>query len=502
MIRNALPAVALLVVLLLATVGAGVVAAGGGANAAGAPAGGAGVAGAPDRMTDTSAHVVPADGTTPSDLEPRRSPDANATVFHEGEHLTVAATGGQLIRGNTTLTSGTEIAVSIRSPGGESPFFKRQYATVASDGEFAVVFAFDDAEPGQNFTVRVRGPNGTLTELEGETVEGDADLGLPESDVSVADGEVATLPIVVDAGTTATLSIRREAVGYRLNATITDGDGDGRVVVQFDTAIAGTDGDPLAVATGTDEVRLRSETHLDGPLPEGQYAIALGIDGAELLVGSLYVEGAERTATTTTTPSAGTPARSGHPELDPTVTLVPAGRTAELSVSLGNASAATLSIGGDDVNYALNATVRDGNGDDRVVVQFDTGAAGTEGRTLSTAAADDEVTVRTERSLADPPLDAGEYRLDLYRGEDVPETKVDVGTLIVEAAPTTAPPDGATVSPTATPTPTPGDRDGLTPTGTVTVDQDDRLPADPGVLALGGIAVLGLGAALILSHRR
>lgn len=413
----------------------------------------------------------------------------NATLDHDGDELTLEAAGGQVVSGTTTLPPGSEVTVRLRAADGESRFVKEKTATVQDDGAFLVLFDLTIADPGQNVTAAVHGPDGErlVERFPGTVVEGDVDLGLADHDPSVRSGGTATLSVHVEPGTTAALVVEGRETDYRLAATVTDGDGDGVVDVRFDTAVAGTGGDPLSAADPDDAVRVDDETALDGALPADHYGLSLGLEDATVHVGTLAVEGTGATATATPTPTE-PPARSGHPQLDPTVSTVDAGRVLELSVSLGNASAATLSLGAPETNYVLNATVRDGDGDNVVVLRFDTAAAGTDGATLSTVADADAVTVTHETDLAGPPVDPGEYKVSLYRGTGTTGSPVDIGTVLVQEAP-------AGTTRTATPTPTP-----TTPTGTVS--PRGGLAVDPSLLALGGIAVAGLGAAVVLSLRR
>jgi hypothetical protein len=93
------------------------------------------------------------------------------------------------------------------------------------------------------------------------------------------------------------------------------------------------------------------------------------------------------------------------------------GRHVRLPLSLGDAEAATLSIGGPTGSYALDVVVRDGDDDGRVTLAFDTGNASRADRAIRAVDDGDAATVRhaTDRGTRGA-LDAGEYPLALYRG--------------------------------------------------------------------------------------
>lgn len=119
------------------------------------------------------------------------------------------------------------------------------------------------------------------------------------------------------------------------------------------------------------------------------------------------------------------------------VYVVDQGEVARLPVALGDADAATVTIGGPRVNYEATAVVRDGDGDGRVTLLFDTTAAGHDHPTLDVAGdadglADSEESKLSARQLV---LDAGDYPLTLHRGASDGREQVDAGRLVIRDAP-------------------------------------------------------------------
>ncbi|WP_226012250.1 BGTF surface domain-containing protein [Halomicrobium salinisoli] len=166
------------------------------------------------------------------------------------------------------------------------------------------------------------------------------------------------------------------------------------------------------------------------------------------------------------------------------VVQVEAGDVARVPVSLGDADAATLSIGSDDLNYRTNATVRDGNGDGLVIVTVDTGAAGVDGQTLSTADDADELTVTAAEPDLDEPIDPASYDLALFRGEAGDGSPDDLGAMVLAES----------SSETATPGDDPSTADGESTETTAALD--DATPAGDGGVDLGGVGALATGGLL------
>jgi hypothetical protein len=101
----------------------------------------------------------------------------------------------------------------------------------------------------------------------------------------------------------------------------------------------------------------------------------------------------------------------------------------------GGTDSAVVVLGDEEeVNYELEAVVRDEDGDGEAVLYVDTSIAGRGDNPLSTSGGD-SVRVKSETSL-DSMLDPANYDVSLYAGAERTGDPVDVGSLVVQA-PTT-----------------------------------------------------------------
>ncbi|WP_276271125.1 BGTF surface domain-containing protein [Haloarcula litorea] len=372
--------------------------------------------------------------------------DATATVDDDG--LPLASAQQQVVTGETSLAAGTELTVRLRSANSASPFLKQQTARVAEDGTFAAVFDMSRVAANTSYELTVHYDGTTLVERSGRVAacDGDCTDPVPETPTPtperhegtvfrVEQGENITFAVPTDDGGQATFSLGGPDVNYLLNVTVTDGNGDGAVPVRFDTSAAGTDEPTLSVVSPEDDslTVTNPEPELPSTLDAADYEYRVydgeGTDGEPRSVGTIVVEANDSAEESFAVDDE--PAEFGF---ERAIYRTRAGETAAINVTLAGADAATVSIGGPETGYEINATVRDGNGDGVVTLLFDTAAAGREGRTLSTAATADTVVVEPGSEVArDTRIAADDYPLSLYRGESVSESKADIGTLAVQA---------------------------------------------------------------------
>lgn len=132
----------------------------------------------------------------------------------------------------------------------------------------------------------------------------------------VQQGETVTMNLSLDDLDAMTVQIGGGEMTYKLNATVTDGNGDGTVVLSFDTAKAGSgDGSALTTKGDADELTVKNETKTDGGLAPNMYGITVyagtGENVPTIGYGGINVEGETTTSgrTTTTTTDDGS---SGH----------------------------------------------------------------------------------------------------------------------------------------------------------------------------------------------
>jgi hypothetical protein len=248
--------------------------------------------------------------------------------------------------------------------------------------------------------------------------------------VSVEQGDVATIPVSTNGTDVVTFSLGSESVNYLINATLSDDNDDGSVPVQFDTAAAGTDDQTLSVADSGDSLTItRPEPELPSTIDAAAYdyrIIRTGDKPDEVGTVSITAnESATEEFVVDDTPELG---------FERSIYRTRQGETGQISIALGTAGAATVSIGGPESGYEINATVRDGTGDGIVTLLFDTETAGQSGATLTTAERGDTVSVVTGSEVdRDTPIDTGNYDLTLYRGDSVAGEPTDIGTLVLSA---------------------------------------------------------------------
>lgn len=300
--------------------------------------------------------------------------------------------------------------------------------------------------------------------IQSAVAQSNATATFEDTIVTAERGATVALTVVLDGTDRATLSVGREAdLNYVLNATVEDGNGDGRVVVLLDLEAAGLEATPLSTASDADSVTVTRETVVGDSIEPADYPMTLSVGGVQTGVATLIVE------EPTTPPDRTTPTATPGPQagLEPAIVRLPEGGTADFAVRFDDSDEMTLTVSGGNVSYDLQATLRDGNGDGRVPLTFDGASAGGEGVTLTARDAADSATVTSEADL-DGPLPPDEYDLRLRSGAGASDPDVAVGTLVVERAATN---------------------------GTATSPGEPSLPTEPALLVLAGVAVGGLGVA-------
>ncbi|WP_342764840.1 BGTF surface domain-containing protein [Haloarcula sp. Atlit-7R] len=421
--------------------------------------------------------------------------EQQATVSEDS--LPLYADEQQVVTGETTLESGTEMTVRLVSEDASSPFLKQREVSVQPNGTFVAQLDMSNVPANTSYELSAHVDGDTLFERTGTVAECDGNCTDPVPDiqtptetdsddkvVTVPQGGTAEIPISMSDGGDKTLSVGSEAVNYQINATVSDEDDDGEVLVLFDTAAAGTDSETLSVADDGDSLTVTAtEPDLSSTLAPAAYTYRVFESretDATPTTGTLLIEANE---TATEEFEVEETAEFGFEE---SVSNVQQGDTDRISIVLTSADAATISIGSPDSNYEINATVRDGNGDDRVGLLFDTTAAGHDEPTLETAADADAVAVESGSEVAlDSQLAATDYDLSLYRGTDATGQPDAIGTLVVT--------DGANSSTDAA-------SDGV---NSVTGDtaaqqsQDGDFEIGAGAIAVGGVlAIAGVGLCL------
>ncbi|WP_367175279.1 BGTF surface domain-containing protein [Haloarcula rubripromontorii] len=421
--------------------------------------------------------------------------EQQATVSEDS--LPLHADEQQVVTGETTLDSGTEMTVRIKSVNASNPFLMQRQVSVQPNGTFVAQFDLSDlpANVSYELSAHVDGDTlfkrtETIAECDGNCTDPVPDIQTPtetdsdEEVVTVPQGGTAEIPISMRDGGDKTLSVGSEAVNYQINATVSDDDDDGEVLVLFDTAAAGRDSETLSVADDGDSLTVTAtEPDLSSPLAPAAYTYRV-FESRETddtpTTGTLLIEANE------TANEEFEVEETAEFGFEKSVSNVQQGDTGRIPIVLTTADAATISIGSPASNYEINATLRDGNGDDRVSLLFDTTAAGHDDPTLETAADADAVAVESGSEVAlDSQLAATDYDLSLYRGTDATGQPDAIGTLVVT--------DGANSSADAA-------SDGVdSVTGETGAQQSQGgdFEIGAGAIAVGGVlAIAGVGLCL------
>ncbi|SIQ79123.1 PGF-CTERM protein [Haladaptatus litoreus] len=132
--------------------------------------------------------------------------------------------------------------------------------------------------------------------------DGNGTVSLNRSMYSVQQGETATMNFSLSNLDGMTVQLGGGQADYKLNATVTDGNGDGNVVLLFDTSAAGSgDGSALTTQSDADNLSVKNETEMDS-LEPGMYGITVysGTDEnvPKIAYGGVNVQGDETTETT------------------------------------------------------------------------------------------------------------------------------------------------------------------------------------------------------------
>lgn len=246
--------------------------------------------------TETGDYPLPSDGD-----------DSDAiTVLPTEKNFSLESATGRVVRGETSLEPGTELNIRIRSIEGRN-FIKSADTEVGEFGTFSTRFDFDRIPSGTTFVLRVAGPNGTVEEVPGRVVDCESDCTVPETTAFPMDGfgvvavtetsqtGEARIPIRLDERTEATLVVGGDSVNYRTGMTVRDGNGDGRILVVFDSAAAGDEAPTLRVVSrGDSGEHAIEETDLPRLIDAGSYPLTLyagtdttnnPIDTGELVIG-------------------------------------------------------------------------------------------------------------------------------------------------------------------------------------------------------------------------
>ncbi|WP_458206949.1 DUF7827 domain-containing protein [Haladaptatus sp. NG-SE-30] len=138
-----------------------------------------------------------------------------------------------------------------------------------------------------------------------QQADGNGTVTLNRSIYEVQHGETAVMNLSLTDLDGITFQVGGGQADYKLNATVTDGNGDGQIVLLFDTSKAGSgDGAALTTKADADNLTVKNETKVDSFEPN-MYGLTVYAGTSEnvstVALGGLDVQGDETTGGTTTT---------------------------------------------------------------------------------------------------------------------------------------------------------------------------------------------------------
>jgi len=206
----------------------------------------------------------------------------NATFDYDGERLVVEAAKDQRVAGTTTLETGSRVTVRVRSSGGANPFLRSAVATVEENGSFATRIDFDAVERGTEFEVSVRYDGTELASAPGVVGGCDPACGDESGSARFAEqlytataGETVSMPVTLSDRETATVVFGSEATNVVIPVTVEDGNGDGTVVLQFETAVDAPNEHGMSAKADADDVTVPRNVDRPDSIAPGSYDLAL-----------------------------------------------------------------------------------------------------------------------------------------------------------------------------------------------------------------------------------
>ncbi|MFB6148940.1 MAG: BGTF surface domain-containing protein [Halobacteriales archaeon] len=339
--------------------------------------------------------------------------------------LRLNMSAGATIIGTSDLPPGTPVTVRIRSSG-DNPFLRSISTTVDQASRFRVVTDLSSIPPDTPFTVTVHYNGTTIAETTGRVTP-------------CADCE--STPAATTIKGAENLSLRAgQGIPIRGRASVPPG-------AELNVRLRSSGDTPFLLQRSVRVNRtgqFRAVVDLANADPGSQFELTISYNDTQLY---------DTSGTVIACPECDEEAESdGENRLDvPNTFELVHGDTPAVPITLNNATEGTLVIGGDSVNYRINATVRDGNGDGSVWVDLNVSVAGRPDRDpspLSVRNDQDTVSIISETALpADQErLDGGEYPVRVYYDGEL----VDRGLLIFpDVDPTTGDSDDETADESA-----------------------------------------------------
>ena len=224
----------------------------------------------------------------------------NGSIDYDGERLVVEQASDQRIAGETTLENGSQVTLRIRSTDSSNPFLRQTVATVDETGSFTAAVDFGNVDRGTEFSVSVQYDGTELATAPGVVGACDPACGEPNGDAGFANriyqgtaGDPVEIQVEMTNRDTATVVFGSEATNVRIPVTVEDGNGDGTVVLQVQTAVDAPNEHGMSAEADADDVSVPGDVERPDELAAGQYTVSLFLetqsDPVEVDVGTVVL---------------------------------------------------------------------------------------------------------------------------------------------------------------------------------------------------------------------
>lgn len=207
--------------------------------------------GAPDAGTGTAA-VTPSDGARTVDPDAAAASAAagppKGSFEYDGARIVVDQAGDQQLAGTTSLESGSQVTVRVRSSDSAQPFLRQTVGIVDEDGSFAASVDFDQIDRGVEFSAGLYHDGTELATAPGVVGGCDPTCGEPVDDAAFSRvvypgtaGDALETTVELSERDSAFVRVGEDDTGVTIPFTVTDGNGDGTVTVVLETNVDASD---------------------------------------------------------------------------------------------------------------------------------------------------------------------------------------------------------------------------------------------------------------------
>lgn len=163
----------------------------------------------------------------------------NGTASVDDDPLRLPAAVGATVTGDSTFAPGTELTVTLRSTGGQSPFVVDRSVVVGSDGTWSASFDLSEYDEGTDFVARVSKADRGRVAVEGELVgETTPTAGVTDDGTDRTPTRTATADTQPTTTTSADSPTGGEGTSSEITPTTTPSPGFGPLVALLGTLLA------------------------------------------------------------------------------------------------------------------------------------------------------------------------------------------------------------------------------------------------------------------------